>query len=109
MHSNLTAKTRREFWLHIANAAGPLIIVGPRSALFSPLKNIGLIVLDEAHEPAYKQEQAPHYQTGRVASKLRELHDAVLVLGSATPAIADYFMAEQRQKPIITLKSLAIA
>jgi len=107
LHSQLTPKERREAWLKLLGASEPLVVIGPRSALFSPLKNIGLIVLDESHEPAYKQEQAPHYHASRVAAQLRNLHDATLVLGSATPSIGDYFLAEQKDKPILTLTQLA--
>lgn len=109
LHSQLTPVERRSAWQRIITATRPLVVIGPRSALFSPLTNIGLIVLDESHEPAYKQEQAPHYQAGRVAAKLRELHDAILVLGSATPSLGDYYLAEQRNKPIIRMNDLAIA
>jgi primosomal protein N' (replication factor Y) len=107
LHSQLTPVERRTAWQTILTADQPLVVIGPRSALFSPLHDIGLIVLDESHEPAYKQEQAPHYHAGRVAAKLRELHGAVLVLGSATPSLGDYFLAEQRGKPIITMQQLA--
>lgn len=107
LHSQLTPKERRLAWQGNLLANRPLVVIGPRSALFSPLKDIGLIVLDEAHEPAYKQEQAPHYQAGRVAGKLAELHQAVLVLGSATPLVSDYFLAEQKAKPILALSGLA--
>ena len=103
LHSQLTPAERQKAWLRILKAPVPLVVIGPRSALFSPLKNIGLIVLDESHETAYKQEQAPYYHAARVASKLAELHHATLVLGSATPSITDYFMAEQRQKKIVRL------
>lgn len=109
LHSQLTPVERRNAWQRILTANEPLIVIGPRSALFSPLASIGLIILDESHEPAYKQEQAPHYQAGRVAAKLRELHDSILVLGSATPSIDDYYLAQQRNKPIIRMSSLAIA
>lgn len=109
LHSQLTPVERRTAWQRILTAPVPLVVIGPRSALFSPLQNVGLIVLDESHEPAYKQEQAPHYQTSRVAAKLRELHDSILVLGSATPSIGDYYLAEQRQKPIVQMQKLAIA
>lgn len=108
LHSQLTPVERRIAWQRLLTADEPLVLIGPRSTLFSPLSHIGLIILDESHEPAYKQEQAPHYQAGRVASKLRELHNAVLVLGSATPSIGDYYLAEQRGKPIIRLEKLAI-
>jgi len=85
----------------------PLVVIGPRSALFSPLSNLGLIVVDEAHETAYKQEQAPYYHAVRVASRLAYEHGATLVLGSATPSVGDYFLAEQRHKPILRLDKLA--
>lgn len=108
LHSQLTTVERRDAWQRIALSGEPLVVIGPRSALFSPLQSIGLIILDESHEPAYKQEQAPHYHAAKVAAKLRELHNAILVLGSATPNISDYFVATERRKPILTMNSLAI-
>jgi primosomal protein N' (replication factor Y) len=72
--------------------------------LFSPVKSVGLIVVDESHEPAYKQEQAPHYQAVRVASQLARFHGATLILGSATPSVADYYIARQKQKPVLRMK-----
>ncbi len=107
LHSTLTPKQRSLRWMQLLNQPGPKIVIGPRSALFSPLDNIGLIVVDEEHEPAYKQEQAPYYVTGRVASQLRNIHQAKLVLGSATPLIQDYYLAAQRHKPIVRLTELA--
>lgn len=103
IHSNLTAKTRRELWLRIATSTEPIIVIGPRSALFSPLRNIGLIVVDEFHEPAYKQDQAPRYQAVRVAGQLANLHKAEIIYGSATPGITDYHLAEQTGIPIIRM------
>ena len=103
MHSNLTAKTRREYWLRIATSTEPLVIIGPRSALFSPLAAVGLIVVDEFHEPAYKQEQVPRYQTVRVAAALASLHAAEIIYGSATPPVADYYVAEKTSMPIIRM------
>lgn len=108
MHSNLTPKKRRELWLRIAGAHPanePLIIIGPRSALFSPIKNLGLIVMDEFHEPAYKQEQSPYYQTVRVAAKLSALHNAEIIYGSATPPVAEYYLALATNMPIIRMES----
>jgi primosomal protein N' (replication factor Y) len=107
LHSQQAPAERQKAWLDCLRAVEPVIIIGPRSALFSPVTKLGLIVLDEAHEAAYKQEQAPQYQTGRVASFLAPQAHATLVLGSATPAIADYFLAEQKHKPIIRISSLA--
>lgn len=106
IHSSLSPAERQQVWLRILNAAVPLVVIGPRSALFSPLANVGLIVVDEAHETAYKQEQAPHYHASRVAGRLAGLHKACLILGSATPSVADYFLAERKQKPILLLEQL---
>lgn len=107
MHSQQAPAERRNAWLDSLRASEPVIIIGPRSALFSPVANPGLIVLDEAHEAAYKQEQAPQYQTGRVAAYLAQAARATLVLGSATPSVTDYYLAEQKNKPIIRLHKLA--
>lgn len=107
LHSGLTATERRGAWLNILRATEPLIVIGPRSALFSPLKNIGLVVVDEFHESAYKQEQAPYYQAVRVAAQLARTHQAKLVLGSATPAIQDYYAIEAKGRPILRMSQLA--
>lgn len=107
VHSNLSPAERSKIWLRCLKSSEPLIVIGPRSALFMPLENIGLIVLDESHEAAYKQDQAPQYQTGRVAAYLSRLTRAHLILGSATPSIADYHLAKEKNKPIIELNQLA--
>lgn len=109
MHSDLSVKERREQWLRAYTATEPLIIIGPRSALFMPLNQLGLLVVDEAHERTYKQEQAPYYQTTRVAAQLARLHGAQFILGSATPLIADHYLFEQKQLPIIRMTTPAIA
>ena len=106
-HSGQAPAERQKAWLKILRAAGPVIVIGPRSALFSPVAKPGLIVLDEAHENAYKQEQAPQYQTGRAAAYLALTTLSTLILGSATPSVSDYYLAEAKKRPIITLKQLA--
>ncbi len=109
MHSQQAPGERQKAWLDCLRSTEPVIVIGPRSALFSPLQKPGLIVLDESHEGAYKQEQAPQYQAGRVASYLAQITRSTLVLGSATPSISDYYLAKQKNKPIVTLKELAQA
>ena len=96
IHSKMTEAERHIAWQHALESTRPLVVIGPRSALFTPLKNIGLIVIDEAHEPSYKQEQSPRYQTQRVARVLADHHKAKLVLGSATPSVTDRSLAESR-------------
>jgi primosomal protein N' (replication factor Y) (superfamily II helicase) len=109
MHSQQTPAERQQAWLTCLTSDQPLIVIGPRSALFSPVQKLGLIVIDESHEAAYKQEQSPQYITGRVAAYLANLTRSSLVLGSATPSISDYYLAEQKQKPVIALTKLARA
>jgi primosomal protein N' (replication factor Y) len=107
IHSQQAPAERQKAWLACLSVSEPLIIIGPRSTLFSPVKKLGLIVMDEAHESAYKQEQAPQYQTGRVVAYLSQITRSTLVLGSATPSVSDYYLAEQKSKPIIKLSRLA--
>jgi primosomal protein N' (replication factor Y) len=107
MHSQQAPSERQKAWLDSLRASEPVIVIGPRSALFSPVAKPGLIVLDESHETAYKQEQSPQYETGRVAAYLAGVARATLILGSATPSINDYYLAEQKNKPIVRLTRLA--
>ena len=107
IHSQLADSERRKIWLQLLVQQEPMVVIGPRSALFVPLRKIGLIVLDESHEAAYKQDQAPYYQASHVAGRLAQLHDAPLILGSATPAITDYYVATQKKRPIIRMQQLA--
>lgn len=107
-HSSLTQKKRLEIWNRVLSDKEPVIIIGPRSSLFMPIKNIGLIVVDEFHEPAYKQESQPFYHANRAASMLSKLSSSKLVFGSATPPIIDYFLAEQKNVPIVKMSKSAI-
>lgn len=94
-HSTMTEAARHSLWQQILHAKGPQVIIGPRSALFMPVQDLGLIVIDEAHEPALKQESAPRYSALRAASMLGRYTNAKVVLGSATPAITDYYLAKR--------------
>ncbi len=71
------------------------IIIGPRSALFTPFKNLGIIIIDEEHEGTYKNETAPRYHSREVAVRLAQIKDAIVVMGSATPSVESYYKAEQ--------------
>jgi primosomal protein N' (replication factor Y) len=107
IHSQLTDATRQRLWQRMLEQNDPVIVVGPRSALFSPLRKVGFIAVDEAHETAYKQDQSPYYHASRVASKLAEMHQAPVVLGSATPLVTDYFMAEAKHRPVLRMEQTA--
>lgn len=76
---------------------GPLIVVGPRSALLSPVNNLGLIIIDEAHESAYYQENPPRYSALRLASFIASKEQIPCILGTATPNIVDYYLAKSKQ------------
>ena len=106
-HSAMTDSERNAAWRQILFSDQPLVVVGPRSALFMPVRQLGLVVIDECHEPSYKQESSPRYHAVTAASKLCQLCHARLILGSATPSIADYYLARERHRPIITLSRLA--
>jgi primosomal protein N' (replication factor Y) (superfamily II helicase) len=84
MHSGLGQGARYDEWLRLSRGEAR-VCVGPRSAVFAPLTNIGLIVVDEEHESSYKHEGDPRYDARAVAERRAQNHDAVLLLGSATP------------------------
>ena len=106
-HSKMTESNRHTTWKKALGGPKPQIIIGPRSALFTPLKNIGAIIIDEAHEPSYKQEQSPKYSALRVATMLGRYHKAKVIFGSATPNIIDRYLAEKSKLPILKLPNLA--
>jgi primosomal protein N' (replication factor Y) len=86
MHCQLTAAQRNSQWQKI-KAGQADVVIGARSAVFAPLNNIGLIIVDEEHEPAYKQDTAPRYHGRDVAIKRAQLLGAHCLLGSATPSL----------------------
>ena len=106
-HSNQTEAERHLAWQEALHADSPRVIIGPRSALFMPISGIGLIVIDECHEPSYKQEQSPRYSALRLASVLAKHHKAKVILGSATPSVVDYYLAKEFGGQIITIDSPA--
>lgn len=108
-HSGMTEAQRHQAWLAALQSQGPTVVIGPRSALFLPLQNLGIIVVDEAHEPSYKQEQAPRYSALRAATMLAKYHNkARVVLGTATPAVTDYYVAKNTQSPILRIAKPAV-
>lgn len=106
-HSRQSEAERHLVWLAAANATTPQVVIGPRSSLFMPLSHIGAIIIDEAHEPSYKQDKSPRYSALRVASVLARQHGAVVVQGTATPLVAEYYLAEQTHSPILELHDKA--
>jgi primosomal protein N' (replication factor Y) len=102
VHSGLTPKNKDIVWNRCL--AGELdVIIGPRSAIFMPLPQIGLIIIDEEHDSSYKQDSHPRYYTHDVAQERARLHDATLVLGSATPSVDTYYKAQSGRMMYHTL------
>ena len=83
------------------------IMIGPRSALFTPFDDIGLIVMDEEHEHTYKSDQMPRFHAREVAIMLAQLHNASVVLGSATPSVESYYAAKNGDYKLYTLSERA--
>lgn len=80
------------------------VIIGPRSALFTPFPNLGLIVIDEEHENTYKSESSPKYHARETAEEIARVNNASVVLGSATPSMEAYYRARQNKYKMFTLK-----
>ncbi len=92
LHSNLTDNQRYAAWTRLLRGEA-VVAIGPRSALFAPIADIGCIVLDEEHDAAYKQDATPRYHSRDVAQRLARLAGAVCILGSATPDLVTYAAA----------------
>lgn len=89
VHSRLSVGKRLEAWWR-AKTGEAQVVVGPRSALFSPVQRLGLVVIDEEHDDSYKQGETPRYETGETARKRCELEGACLLRASATPSLESF-------------------
>src|SRR5205809_275399 len=102
LHSHLSEGERHDEW-HKIHSSRARIVIGARSAVFAPLKNLGLIVVDEEHENTYKQEEAPRYHARDVAVVRAKMEKCVAVLGSATPSLESYHNAAIGKYRLLTL------
>ena len=119
LHSHLSEGERHDEW-HKIHSGRARIVIGARSAVFAPLKNLGLIVVDEEHETTYKQEEAPRYHARDVAVVRAKIEKCVVILGSATPSLESYHNAstgkyrlailtqrvDEKQMPLIRIVDL---
>lgn len=103
LHSRLKKSERLSEWLRIRRGEAR-IVIGARTSVFAPLDDIGVIVIDEEHESTYKSDHNPKYETVDVAFKRASLSGAVLVLGSATPAVTSYYRAKTGIYELIEMK-----
>ena len=104
MNSRLSAGERYDQMMR-AKAGEVDVMIGPRSALFTPFPDLGLIVIDEEHEPTYKSEQVPRYHARETAVKRAELEGAGVVLGSATPSLEAMYRARKGEYVLLTMKN----
>ncbi len=105
LHSSLGAGERYDEWARIAGGEAH-VVIGARSALFAPVRDLGVIIVDEEHEPSYKQDSVPRYHAVTVAQWRAEQASAVLLLGSATPALEHYWAACNPEDPSLELLEL---
>ena len=103
LHSRLTKAERINEWHRIKNG-DKRIVIGARSAVFAPLLDIGIIIIDEEHETSYKSDETPRYNAKRVALFRARKNNAILLLGSATPSIESYFLAKRGKFGLLELK-----
>lgn len=104
LHSRLSAGERFDEWKRIRKGEAK-VVVGARSAVFAPVENLGLIVIDEEHESSYSSEKTPRYSACDVAKRRCELTGAALLLGSATPSLESYFLAKRGEYTLINLQN----
>ena len=104
IHSGLSLGEQFDEWRRI-KGGGCDVVIGPRSALFAPQPDLGLIVIDEEHEWTYKQsDKSPRYHAREAAIKLAELSGAVVILGSATPDVETFYLGQQGTYQLVELK-----
>ena len=102
IHSSLSAGERFDAWRRIS--AGQVdLVIGTRSAVFAPMPNLGLMIVDEEHEHTYKSEQDPKYHTRQVCAYRAQVHGAMVLLASATPSFESYYKAKRGQYTLVEL------
>jgi primosomal protein N' (replication factor Y) len=102
LHSGLSDKERAEQW-HRIKRGDARMVVGTRSAVFAPVSDLALVIVDEEQDPSYKQEEMPRYHARDVAVMRAKMANAVVVLGSATPSLESYFNAKKNKYALLEL------
>lgn len=104
VHSRLSQGERYDEWKRISDGDAK-VVIGARSAVFSPIKDLGIIIIDEEHETSYKQGEFPYYDARLVAEIRAKQQDAMLLLGSATPSVESYYKVAQGQYLLAAMKT----
>ena len=102
LHSALSDRERAEQW-HRIKRRDARIVVGTRSAVFAPVEDLALLIVDEEHDSSYKQEETPRYHARDIAVMRSKMSNAVVVLGSATPSLESYFNAKKNKYALIEI------
>ena len=102
LHSALSDRERAEQW-HRIKRGDARMVVGTRSAVFAPVADLALIIVDEEHDSSYKQEETPRYNARDVAVMRAKMANAVVVMGSATPSLESYFNAKKNKYALVEL------
>lgn len=106
LHSKLSDGERFDEWNKIKNGEAK-IIIGARSAIFAPIENLGIIIIDEEHDNSYKSDMTPRYHAKDIARFIAKKNNIPLILGSATPDICDYYKALNHDKELVELTKRA--
>jgi primosomal protein N' (replication factor Y) len=106
LHSRMSDAQRLEMWLSVLHGEAR-VVVGARSAVFAPVRDLGVIVVDEEHEPSFKQDNSPRYHARDVALRRAEMAGAVCVLGSATPSLESWLAAREGRIQLLRLPQRA--
>lgn len=106
LHSKLSNGERHDEW-HRIYTGEARVVVGPRSAVFAPVSNLGLIIVDEEHEPSYKQEEAPRYNARDIAVMRANYEHAAIILGSATPSLESWHNTQNGKYIIASMPNRA--
>ena len=106
LHSKLSIGERHDEWKKIKEGKAK-IVIGARSAIFAPVQNLGIIIIDEEHDSSYKSESSPKYNAKEIAKKIAKEENIPLLLGSATPDLSTYYKAQQREITILELTKRA--
>lgn len=106
LHSKLSVGERYDQWQKIERGEAK-IVIGARSAIFAPVKDLGLIIIDEEHDDSYKSEMSPRYDTKEIATYLAKENNVPVVLGSATPDISTYYKAQNKEIELLELTKRA--
>lgn len=106
LHSKLSNGERFDEWTKIKENRAK-IIIGARSAIFAPVQNLGILIIDEAHDASYKSDMTPRYHAKDLARYIAKQRNIPLILGSATPDVCDYYKAQNHDKELIELTKRA--